>query len=146
MYKALEIANWFINRGVIEVRGDYGGEYVTPLKLQKLLYYAQGCYGAIKNKRLFEEDILHWVHGPVVAEVYAVYKGDSGIEEQSPSNIDVETEAILKEVYAKFGIFTAWALRDMTQRETPWKKTTMNSIIPYDSIIEYFAKKCVSKK
>ncbi|MDR3186113.1 MAG: DUF4065 domain-containing protein [Christensenellaceae bacterium] len=92
MYKALEIANWFVNRGIIEVRGYYGGEYITPLKLQKLLYFAQDRYGAIKGKRLFEEDILHCVHGPVGAEVCAVYKGDVGIEEPVPSNIDAETE------------------------------------------------------
>jgi uncharacterized phage-associated protein len=42
------------------------GDVISNLKLQKLLYYAQGFYLAIYGKALFEEDIVAWEHGPVV--------------------------------------------------------------------------------
>lgn len=56
-YTAEDIAKWFIahNKYIM----DYGdGEYLTPGKLQKLLYYAQGVYLAMKNEPLFNDDIL----------------------------------------------------------------------------------------
>ena len=38
---------------------------VTPLTLQKLLYYIQGNYAAIYDKPLFDAPCEAWVHGPV---------------------------------------------------------------------------------
>ncbi|MCI8513016.1 MAG: DUF4065 domain-containing protein [Lachnospiraceae bacterium] len=48
---------------------------IANLKLQKLLYYAQGCFLAVAGAPLFLEDILAWQHGPVVEPVYYQYKG-----------------------------------------------------------------------
>lgn len=47
---------------------------ITPLKLQKLLYYAQAWSLVIKSETLFYEDIEAWVHGPVIPPVYRRYK------------------------------------------------------------------------
>lgn len=90
MYKALDIAKWFVNRAHKDV-DENGGEYVSHLKLQKMLYYAQGCYGALTGERLFDDKISHWEHGPVVGNVYHEFKKykDSGIEEYfTDVNID----------------------------------------------------------
>lgn len=69
MYKAVDIANWFIKRAIQDVQTN-GGEYITHLKLQKLLYFAQGCYSAMEGKPLFKEKIYAWAHGPVVSAIY----------------------------------------------------------------------------
>ncbi len=39
---------------------------VTPLKLQKLLYYCQGYALALTGKPLFPEPVEAWRYGPVV--------------------------------------------------------------------------------
>lgn len=143
-YKAKDIAQWFINRAALDVN-DNGGEYVTHLKLQKLLYYAQGCYGAMKDSPLFIEKIYHWAHGPVVADLYdkfSKYK-DNGIKLVKPVEIDEETEAVLEEVYNVFGRYSAWGLRNMTHDEDPWKNTDMNDEITFDSICDYFKREIV---
>lgn len=62
-YSAMDIAKWFIN----EIHPE-------PLKLQKLLYLAQGFSYAFNDKPLFDDDIEAWVHGPVVPIVYNEYK------------------------------------------------------------------------
>ena len=49
-------------------------EEVTPLMLQKLLYFIQGIYSALYGKPLFEEDCRAWVHGPVYPEVYTLFR------------------------------------------------------------------------
>ena len=49
-------------------------EEVTPLMLQKLLYFIQGVYSALYGKPIFEEDCRAWVHGPVYPEVYELFR------------------------------------------------------------------------
>jgi uncharacterized phage-associated protein len=50
------------------------GDPLTNLKLQKLLYYAQGWYLAIHDEALFDERIEAWPRGPVVPPVYGSFK------------------------------------------------------------------------
>ncbi len=47
---------------------------ITPLALQKLLYYSQGFNKAFSNVFLFSEDCEAWVHGPVYRYVYDKYR------------------------------------------------------------------------
>jgi uncharacterized phage-associated protein len=42
---------------------------MSPLKLQSLLYFAQGWHLAVHGEPLFPEPILAWRLGPVVEEV-----------------------------------------------------------------------------
>lgn len=50
------------------------GSYISNLKLQKLVYYAQAWYLGIYGTSLFEEDFEAWVHGPVIPALYREYK------------------------------------------------------------------------
>ena len=82
MYIAETIAKWFLARNKYDVDMGHGDELISNLKLQKLLYYAQGCVLAITGNILFNDDIEAWEHGPVVPTIYHLYKtfGRSGIE------------------------------------------------------------------
>lgn len=57
---------------------------ITPLALQKLLYFAQGFYKAFTGEYLFHNNCEAWVHGPVFRSVYYKYKdhGYNPIEEK----------------------------------------------------------------
>ena len=141
-YEAKDIAKWFLAyNDKVEIDGE--SEYISNLKLQKLLYYAQGTYMAITDKRLFKDDMKAWKHGPVVESVYHEYcdNGARGIKEYEEfdlESIDKETRSILEEVYDVFGQYSAWKLRNMTHEEDPWKNTQQNSVIPLESIKNYF--------
>lgn len=141
MYTATEIANWFLsyNDYLREIE-DEDTDYISNLKLQKLLYYAQGSFLSIYDKPLFEDPIEAWRHGPVVYSVYQKYKkfGSTGIDEFDKSDIDKETESLLKEVYKIFGKYSAWGLREMTHQEDPWKETDINHVISNEKIKKYF--------
>ena len=47
---------------------------LTNMKLNKLLYFAQGYYLKKYGRPLFDNAIEAWEHGPVVPEVYSAYK------------------------------------------------------------------------
>ena len=128
MYKAIDIANWFIfkNRMIME---EYGSEKITLLKVLKLLYYAEGCYLAMYDKSLFNDEIVAWEHGPVVVEVYDHFPDAYNLEltdedEDKVRNMPKDIRDFLGEVYNVFGQYTAWALRNKTHNEEPWIEAT----------------------
>lgn len=140
-YTACDIAEWFLYYNKY-IMNQSDADKITNLKLQKLLYYAQGCYLAITDKPLFNEPIVAWEHGPVVEDVYYKYRKNksNGINYKGKydKKIEKEDEDILKEVYDVFAKYSAWGLRNMTHNETPWKETARNAVISIDSIKEYF--------
>lgn len=117
---ATDVADFLVRRAIEED----GGDLLTNLKLQKLLYYAQGCHLAIFDKPLFEESIEAWEHGPVVPEVYHQFKacGRRPIEDTFGDDVSLSDEAaeFLNVVLEKFGQYSASRLVGMTHQEEPW--------------------------
>ena len=140
-YTAIQIANWFLARNRMAIE-EMGGDLISNLKLQKLLYYAQGAYLAIKGIALFDDPIVAWKHGPVVETVYYEFRsyGSSGIEYDGSDLpvFDDETKNILEQVYRVFGQYSAWKLRELTHCETPWNSTEQGCVIDLTLIKDYF--------
>lgn len=148
VYSALDIAKWFLayNR---QMMIEKEASSITNLKLQKLLYYAFGVYYALTGKKLFNDPILAWKHGPVVRSVYDEYRKyeANGIDfegEEGMPEYTEEVNAILKEVYEEFGQYSAWKLRNMTHEERPWKETPQNGEISPELIKEFFEEEYIA--
>ena len=123
----IDVANFFLS-----AMDDDAGDLISNLKIQKLVYYAQGVHLAMFDTILFDEEILAWEHGPVVSSLYQEFKafGKNAIEPNfTEFDMNVFTEDqknMLKDVYNTFGQFSAWVLRNMTHEESPWLETTQN--------------------
>ncbi len=137
MLTALDVAKYFL------ALADEDEEPITKMKLQKLLYYAQGVSLAVFDEPLFLEAIQAWTHGPVVPTVYHSYK-DYGHKiipcEQSLEQLDFEAEVeeLLDEVFTMYGQFTASKLREMTHNEAPWREAPKGQEISRERIKAYF--------
>lgn len=130
-YSALDIAYWFINKAA----GESYGEYITPLRLQKLLYFAQAINITYRNKALYNDRIEHWCYGPVVISVYHKYKKDRTPLKVAPIvKIDKKTTEILEEVFERYGIYSASCLVSLTHQEKAWKDTKENEVITPEMI------------
>lgn len=150
MYNAFEIADYLLSLQEDESflsKEEQTGERITPLKLQKLLYYCQGFFLAITDKPLFKEKIVAWPHGPVVLEIWEKYKDYQGsglpIPEAIASLRDTHVEKILKSVYKRYGQYGAWKLRDMTHDEEPWQSCRVEGKtveIPNEVLRDFFTK------
>lgn len=141
-HTASDVAKWFLAHNRVAA-DEEGAEYISNLKLQKLLYYAQGCFLATTGAPLFSDPIVAWQHGPVVEHVYHEYKhnGKNGIVFEDDFDFSMftpEENALLSEVYDVFGQYSAWKLRNMTHQETPWRDTPQSSVISTDKIKDYF--------
>jgi len=152
-YRVSEIANYFLRKGEKE------GIAITNMKLQKLVYIAQGWYLALQGNPLFGEEIQAWQHGPVIPSLYhtfkmfgrtpitnRAYEFDFESEELAEPRVersDRETRSILDKVWEVYKGFTPVALRKMTHTEgTPWSQTyedgCMGKAIPVDIIKAHY--------
>ena len=134
--KALEAANYLLSK-----TDEEDGETISNLKLQKLLYYAQGIHLAKYGKPIFDEPIQAWMHGPVVPAVYHKFKnfGENSIPRprKAPDFFGKE-KVVLDAVYRVYGQFSAWKLRNFTHDEPPWKDAALGATISHSSLKNYF--------
>lgn len=105
-------------------------EEVTPLMLQKLLYFIQGESYALNGKPMFYENCQAWVHGPVYLEVYDMFRDFKynpiedarfvifkGIEDELTN----EERRVIDLVVNTFGEYGGKVLERITHEEKPWK-------------------------
>ena len=136
---AQDVADYFL--ACVDVQS---GDVITPLKLQKLLYYAQGLHLAMADgEPLFAESLCAWKQGPVVKSIYRRYRKCEHRPIDPPARLQVdkyppETGEILDAVYANYSQFSAKKLEDMTHEEPPWRATPQSRVIPATLLAEFF--------
>lgn len=130
-------------------------EEVTPLMLQKLLYFIQGIYSALYGRPIFAEDCRAWVHGPVYPEVYDLFKDFkyNPIDDARFALLDGTADALTEEekkvidlVVNTFGMYSGKVLEKITHNEEPWKNARKgygdsipsNETLTKDSIKKYY--------
>ena len=130
-------------------------EEVTPLMLQKLLYFVQGISFVQLGRPMFSEDCQAWVHGPVYPEVYDLFRNFkyNPIEDARfalfDGSVDLltdEEKGVIDLVVNSFGLYGGKTLERITHNEEPWKKARRgysdsipsNVALSKESIKEYF--------
>ncbi len=106
-------------------------EEVTPLMLQKLLYFIQGIHLAFYGTSVFPEDCEAWVHGPVYREVYDLFRDfkynpieDVRFSVLNGTNVELSTDEkrVMDLVINTFGMYGGKVLERITHNEEPWTK------------------------
>lgn len=146
IFSAYDVALYFL----FIARKDNAGDTISNLKIQKMLYYAQGEFLAFFDVALFPEKIEAWKHGPVVKKIYDNFRkyGKLAIDFKELENF--RSEIYTKEhldflpfIYKKYNSLSAWDLAQKTHKETPWLKNyTENNTneIPLKDLKEFFKK------
>lgn len=154
-YPAKVIANAFLDKAEQE------GTCITPMKLQKLIYYAHGWYLAIKEAPLLDEFLEAWDYGPVVSSVYGEFRniGASGIRTRAtqwdpetsayvipkPKVSDTDLSSLINSIWDSYGQYSAIQLSEMTHYlGAPWHTVKSqypnmrNVQIPNEVVKSYF--------
>ena len=116
---------------------------LTPLKLQKLLYLAQGWSYVWDGVPVFEDEFCAWQYGPVNEQVYEAFKqyGRSEIpQKEGIARLEDETVAdTLEAIWLEYGKRTAYDLVELTHNQEPWKTAYLHgNRITNSSIQKYF--------
>ena len=120
-YNVLDIAKKLIK--MADWDSANGGENLTNLKLQKLLYYEQGYHLAAFDTPLFDAKVEAWMYGPVVPEAYDYYQhfGANPLPLEEPViTLTDEEEELFAMVYDAYRDFSAIGLLNKTHNEYPW--------------------------
>lgn len=141
MHSCFDVAKYFLAQS-----SEDAGDLISNLKLQKLVYYAQGFSLALTGSPMFAEHLEAWLHGPVVPDLYREYKTFGSGHIPHPEGFDLnvfsaEERELLDEVYEFYGQYSAWRLRQLTHGEMPWResyKEGLNREISLDSLRRYF--------
>lgn len=138
--KGEEVARYFL--GTVD---EESGDNITNLKLQKLLYYAQGLHVAMNGEVLFDDPIEAWDLGPVVPNVYHKTKTNKADPIARPEDFDrdqyaPEIREFLDAIMSAYGQYAASKLSEMTHREAPWLETRRNVEIDIRLLREFFSR------
>lgn len=103
----------------------YKCEDITPLMLQKALYYMQGFAYAFLGEFPFEEECEAWAHGPVFKEVYMRYRDyryepEEKKEEFDTTEFTAGEKAVYDSVINSFCCYSGKVLERITHNEAPW--------------------------
>jgi uncharacterized phage-associated protein len=122
---------------------------LTPLALQKALYYAQGFFNAFFGSFMFDEDCEAWAHGPVYRDVYnqfSDFRFDpiGGCVPQP--KVSTKERVMLDSIVMNVCCYSGKALEGFTHFEEPWLAARgdlddgakSSKIITKESMGEYF--------
>lgn len=100
-------------------------EDITPLALQKALYYIQGFYYAFAGDFLFVEECEAWDYGPVFPLLHNRYFDYHFLPNEKKGRIDDEIftqtqKAVIDSVAEHLCCYSGRILQKFTCRERPW--------------------------
>ncbi|KFA58972.1 hypothetical protein A9G48_02840 [Gilliamella sp. wkB18] len=125
---------------------------ISPMKMQKLIYYAQAWYYYLNNEPLIDEHFSRWQYGPVIPSLYheLKYYGANDITSKIVNfefgyDDGVVVEPIIKDkligrhldkILEVYGSYSAQELSNMTHQEgTAWAlKGADGSVITLDEM------------
>ncbi|MDO4493821.1 MAG: DUF4065 domain-containing protein [Clostridia bacterium] len=131
---------------------DPDGERMTMMRVQKMLYFAQGHCLAEYNTPLFPDEIQAWKHGPVVPNEYnkaereedgsyAAYPIDDNF---SIDEVPMKEFDLLLNVFVEYNKYTTSALVGLSHAaDGPWFRSYSkgkNTTISVNDIADYFRK------
>lgn len=97
---------------------------ITPLALQKILYYSQAFFKVFYGYHLFENDCEAWDQGPVYPEIYSKFKDYKYIVSKNDvCSLDEEEQFFIDLIMRYLGCYSGKALERMTHCEKPWRET-----------------------
>ena len=133
-YGSEAVANWFIQKAK-----DTGCSDLTPMKIQKLVYFAHSWNLGVNGDPLITDEIQAWRFGPVIYQLYREFKkyhnqpikGFASNMRYSNGRLEIHTPVIdsddtdglkiLEKIWDVYSAYTPIQLSKMTHEEGgPW--------------------------
>jgi uncharacterized phage-associated protein len=127
---------------------NLNGLHISPLKLQKILYYSQAWSLVFLDHSLFEDVPEAWANGPVYRAIWDEYKIKAQRHEKlvfennynleaeykkrtDSLNLDVNQSELLDSVLKKYSSYPSGYLVYLTHSELPWNEAR-KGCAPFD--------------
>lgn len=138
-YSALDVSEYIIY--YIQSTGGI----ISPLKLQKILYFVQADFLVSAGKPCFSDEIFAYDYGPVIPSVYHKYKiYGGGFIPCRYSDSFIITKADKERINEMVNLCQPYSATELTaiiHQQAPWKNnyhSESHAVIPKAEIEEYF--------
>ncbi len=118
-------------------------EDITPLAVQKALYYVQGIYYSFYGDYIFKADCLAGSYGPVYPEVYKKYRYYRFYPRESrcifnDALLSTTEKVVLDAVIKGVCCYSGSVLKKITCLEEPWvvERNGLSTVVDSERIIE----------
>lgn len=159
VYSALEVARHIVNYSYSSK------QYISAMKLQKIMYFVQAEFLISHGRLCFADDIEAWDFGPVVPAVLHEFLrfGSCSIPPVTHYFVDDKNaffgirkvvfkdctisdkdKSVIDDIVDYFVDYSAADLTDLTQKQKPWTDAycrDCQNVIPASSIGSYFAER-----
>lgn len=146
------------------------GISISPLKLQKLLYYTQAWHWVyFEDKDLFSDRPQAWVNGPVYPTIYKRFKNIGIYDNITPKDanitsslnecitsigLDKDQQEFIDAIYKHYGLMSHNRLVFLTHSEKPWNSSRENlsplspshNTISKDITIKYYKERLIKNR
>lgn len=96
---------------------------VSPLKLQKSLYFMYAYYGALYGKELFQAEFEAWDYGSVIREVYLKNKeGIYDLNDFDETSIEQEQQEYIKDMFRQIDTVSDFSLVGRNHIDEVWQE------------------------
>ncbi|MBR1946410.1 MAG: hypothetical protein IJ846_09020 [Alphaproteobacteria bacterium] len=108
-----DAAEWFLDTALND------GEYLQPMKMQYLMFLAQGYYAALtKGKRFVPSIFLATERGPVEPNSYRLYGSERPT--LTPHKMNRVTASFLQTIWARFGAYSPDYIYKLISAHSPY--------------------------
>ena len=144
-YSAISVAN-----SIIKLAKEKGIDDLSPMKLQKLMYFAQFFYLKNFEKPLIDDNFVRWKFGPVIPSLYYQLRSyqsrpvNQYIQQLIENNEvvvymmadeDYISWALIDKVINKYGYLDRLSLSALTRREnSSWSNGEIDTVITTDQM------------
>lgn len=145
MCKAHYVADFFIDVALHDPE-----IHMTNMRINKLMYFAQGWSLARYNKPLFKAEIQAWDYGPVVPPIYHRLKTSGRdkikgvMDEDYADHFTPEESQLLMDIQRTYNVYSTNGLVILTHKKgTPWSDAYAKgkgTAIPLEAMKTYFKK------
>lgn len=118
---------------------------ITNLQLQKILYLIQGTFLASFNEPCFDDDIVAWISGPIVENIFykygCIYGADAIWEDGTPPTMSQDKWNIITSIIEKCLKCSPPDLAKIILNQAPYKIACLSKtkIINLSSLYSFFS-------
>ena len=133
-YSVIDIAMWFYRQALRDRR------YMQPQKLQRLLYMAQGGFGALYHgRKLCPAIFIALESGPIEPNIYRLF--EDGVPTLPVAKLPPEVARFLEQIWRKYGQYSTEFLNQHILSHAAYRvalRAGQGTEIPFDQIVEMF--------
>ena len=145
MINEQKVINWFAVKSDVNKKLFPERDKLTQLRLEKLLYFAQGTFLALYDEKLFDDKAINAPNGPTFEKIRCIavdnrIDWDQALKDFSELNSLPKVNFVLNSVFNKYANVIASKLVEITQQQDPWSNTRPGEEMTPEALKDYFEK------